>query len=76
MCIAIPGRVLSISDENTALVDVFGTKREVYLDLLDDPVQVGDYVISHAGYAIEKLDEKIALEKIAFLKDIIENEMY
>ncbi|HOJ52617.1 MAG TPA: HypC/HybG/HupF family hydrogenase formation chaperone [Syntrophales bacterium] len=76
MCIAIPGRILSISEDNVAIIDVFGTKREAYLDLIDEPVKVGDYVICHVGYAIERLDEKIALEKLAFLKEVIENEIY
>lgn len=76
MCITIPGRILSISEDNVAIIDVFGTKREAYLDLIDEPVKVGDYVICHVGYAIERLDEKIALEKLAFLKEVIENEIY
>lgn len=76
MCIAIPGRVLSVNEDNIAVVEVFGARREVYLDLLDEPVNVGDYVIAHAGYAIERLDEAVALEKLAFLKEIIESEIY
>ncbi|MCX7817027.1 MAG: HypC/HybG/HupF family hydrogenase formation chaperone [Syntrophales bacterium] len=76
MCIAIPGRVISINEENMAVIEVFGSKREVSLDLLDEPVKVGDYLICHAGYAIQRLDEDVAMEKLAFLKEIIENEVY
>lgn len=76
MCIAIPGRVISISEDNMALIEVFGSKREVSLDLLDEPVNVGDYLVCHAGYAIQRLDEDVALEKLAFLREIIENEVY
>ncbi|CAB50147.1 HypC/HybG/HupF family hydrogenase formation chaperone [Pyrococcus abyssi] len=60
MCLAIPGRVVEIRD-NVGIVDFGGVKREVRLDLLSD-VKVGDYVIVHTGFAIEKLDEERAKE--------------
>ncbi|HDZ35812.1 MAG TPA: HypC/HybG/HupF family hydrogenase formation chaperone [Thermococcus sp.] len=60
MCLAVPGKVIDIEGK-TAVVDFGGVKREVRLDLLPD-VKVGDYVIVHTGFAIEKLDEKRALE--------------
>ncbi len=60
MCLAVPGRIIEIEGK-TAIVDFGGVKREVRLDLLPD-VAVGDYVIVHTGFAIERLDEKRALE--------------
>lgn len=77
MCIAIPGLVISMNnEENVAIIEVFGSKREVSLDILDEPVKVGDYLVCHAGYAIQRLDENVALEKLAFLREVIENEIY
>ena len=60
MCLAVPGRIIEIEGK-TAVVDFGGVKREVRLDLLPD-VSVGDYVIVHTGFAIERLNEKRALE--------------
>ncbi|KUH32897.1 hydrogenase [Thermococcus celericrescens] len=60
MCLAIPGRIIKV-DGKTAVVDFGGVKREVRLDLLPE-AGVGDYVIVHTGFAIERLDEERALE--------------
>lgn len=60
MCLAVPGRVIEIKGK-VAVVDFGGVRREVRLDLLPN-VEVGDYVIVHTGFAIERLDEKRALE--------------
>jgi hydrogenase expression/formation protein HypC len=43
---------------------------------VDEPVRPGDYVISHAGYAIHRIDEAMAVEKLAFLKELIDHEIY
>ena len=60
MCLAVPGRVIEIKGK-VAVVDFGGVRREVRLDLLPN-VEAGDYVIVHTGFAIERLDEKRALE--------------
>ncbi|OPY87354.1 MAG: Hydrogenase isoenzymes formation protein HypC [Syntrophus sp. PtaU1.Bin208] len=76
MCIAFPGKILSIDENNFAVIDISGTKREACLDLVDEPVAVGDYVICHAGYAIHRIDEEVARENLAFLKELIDHEIY
>ena len=76
MCIAFPGKILSIDEENMAVVDISGTRREVSLDIIDEEVAIGDYVISHAGFAIHKVDDDIAQENLAFLKELIDKEIY
>ena len=76
MCIAFPGKVLTIDKDNFAIIDISGTRREVSLDIVDEPVAIGDYVICHAGYAIQRIDEEAAQEKLAFLKELIDNEIY
>jgi len=76
VCIAFPGKVLTIDQDNFAVIDISGTRREVSLDIVDEPVAVGDYVICHAGYAIQRIDEEAALEKLSFLKELIDNEIY
>ena len=76
MCLGFPGKIISIDEDNVAIIDISGTRREVCLDIVDDDVSVGDYVIAHAGYAIHKIDEALALEKLDMLKEIIEKEIY
>ena len=76
MCIGFPGKIISIDKDNYAIIDISGTRREVCLDIIDAPAEVGDYVISHAGYAIHKIDPVIAKENLDFLKEIIDDEIY
>ena len=67
MCLAIPSKITRI-ENNMATIDVDGVQREASLLLLED-AGVGDYVIVHAGFAIQKIDEEAALETIRFLKE-------
>jgi hydrogenase expression/formation protein HypC len=68
MCLAIPSKVLKITEDNMAEVDTLGVKRVVSLDLMPEPVKEGDYVLIHVGYAMGKIDEKEALESIEVYK--------
>ena len=74
MCIAFPGKILSIAENGMAVVDIGGFRREVSLDILADEVKPGDYVISHAGYAIQLIDEVAAGESLALLREILDHE--
>jgi hydrogenase expression/formation protein HypC len=69
MCLAIPGKVLEIKGKE-AIVDYGGVRRSVKIDLVT--VKPGEYVIIHAGYAIEVLDEKDALETLALLEEMLD----
>lgn len=70
MCLAVPGKLVEI-DGNKGLVEIMGVSREVSLELLKD-VKTGDYVIIHAGCAIQKVDEEEALNTIELFKEIKE----
>ena len=69
MCLAIPSRITKI-ENNMATIDVDGVQREASLLLLED-AQIGDYVIVHAGFAIQKLDESAAQETLDLLREAI-----
>lgn len=56
MCLGVPGRVVEVHD-NIALVDFFGVCRHVRLELVDQPVGPGDYILNHVGYAIRRIPE-------------------
>lgn len=73
MCLAIPGQVKAFVDEtgHIARVDVGGVKRKVNVGLVvDDGLEVGDWVLIHVGFAIQKVDEEEAAETYAFLEDL------
>ena len=67
MCLAIPSKIVAIND-SIGTLDVDGVKREVSLLMLENP-RVGDWVIVHAGFAIQTLDESAALETLKLLKE-------
>ena len=77
MCIAAPAHVVEINREDNVLYADFGGARQMAkMDLLPD-VEVGEYVLIHAGYAIEKLSEEAAKESLEAweeLLDILEKE--
>jgi hydrogenase expression/formation protein HypC len=57
MCLGVPGRVISV-DGLVARVDFFGVARDVRLDVVDEPVAPGDYVLNHVGFAIRRIPEE------------------
>ncbi len=71
MCLAIPSKVIRIQDMN-ATVDVYGAQRDISLLLLPEEVALGDFVLVHAGFAIQKVDNETADEALRYIKQIIE----
>lgn len=72
MCLAIPGKILLING-NQALVDFDGIKQNVIIALIQNP-EIGKFVIVHAGYAIEQINEEEAMEAIEQWKEIAEDQ--
>ena len=70
MCLAIPARLIEV-DGDRGIAEIGGTRREVALTLVEDP-QPGQYILLHAGYAIEVIDEKAAEELTALQRSILE----
>ena len=69
MCLAVPSKIVHI-ENNMATVDVEGVRRQVSLLLLDG-AKPGDYVIVHAGFALDTIDEEAAMETLKILKDAL-----
>ncbi len=68
MCLAIPARIVSEPNEiEMAEVDILGVKRHVSLMMTPD-AEVGDHVLVHAGFAIQKIDEEFAAESLDMLR--------
>jgi hydrogenase expression/formation protein HypC len=73
MCLAIPGRIVEIVDEenHVAKVEVGGIRRNINLGLLaDTEVKPGDYVLIHVGFAMSKIDEQEAAETLRLLQEL------
>lgn len=67
MCLAIPAKITQLNEDSLATVDILGVTREISLDLTPQ-AQLNDYVLVHAGFAIEVVDEEYALETIDLIK--------
>ncbi len=72
MCLSIPSKIVEILDDNYAIVDTMGVKRKVSLDLMSEPVDIGDYVLIHVGYAMTKMSEEDALESLKIYEEILQ----
>jgi hydrogenase expression/formation protein HypC len=70
MCLAIPSKILEI-DDIMAFVDVKGARTMVNLMIMPEPVEAGDYVLVHAGFAIQKVDRKAAEEGLKYLDQVV-----
>lgn len=68
MCLAIPAQISGLHEGNMATVDILGVTREISVDLTPS-VQVGDYVLVHAGFAIEVVDEQFAQETLDLIRE-------
>lgn len=77
MCLGVPGKITTITDMagmRVADVDISGVKRQVSLDLLPE-VEEGQFVLVHAGFAIQVIDEQEAEETLRLLQDLTEVEL-
>jgi hydrogenase expression/formation protein HypC len=54
MCLGVPGKVIKV-DGLIAIVDFWGVRRQIHLEVVDEPVQPGDYILNHVGYAIRRI---------------------
>jgi len=71
MCLGVPGRVVDINGP-VATVDFWGVKRQVRLDLVDQPVSVGDYILNHVGFAIRRIPEDDIAATLALYEELLE----
>ncbi|HTP28069.1 MAG TPA: HypC/HybG/HupF family hydrogenase formation chaperone [Anaeromyxobacteraceae bacterium] len=70
MCLGVPGKVLAI-DGMEATVDFFGVTKQLRLDIVDEPVSVGDYVLNHVGFAIRRIPPAEVPETLALFEEVL-----
>jgi hydrogenase expression/formation protein HypC len=71
MCLGVPGKILAI-DGLEATVDFFGVRKVLRLDIVDEPVEVGDFVLNHVGFAIRRIPAEEVKETLALFDQILE----
>jgi hydrogenase expression/formation protein HypC len=70
MCLGVPGRIVEIHGP-VAVVDFWGMRRDVRLELVDQPVAVGDYILNHVGYAIRRIPESDIEGTLALYEELL-----
>jgi hydrogenase expression/formation protein HypC len=64
MCLGVPGKIIDING-SMATVDFWGVRRQVNLDIVDEPVKPGDYILNHVGFAIRRIPEESIAETLS-----------
>ena len=70
MCLGVPGKIIDING-SMATVDFWGIRRQVNLDIVDEPVSVGDYILNHVGFAIRRVPEETIGETLALYETLM-----
>ena len=71
MCLGVPGKVVAV-DGYVATVDFWGVRRQIRLEIVDEPVAPGDYILNHVGFAIRRIPEEDIAETLALYESLIE----
>lgn len=72
MCLSVPSQVVEVHDDASVTVDTMGVKRRVSSHLITDPLAIGDYVLIHIGFVMNKIDQQDAQESLALYQEIVE----
>ena len=73
MCLGVPGRIVSM-DGDAAEVDFWGVTREVRLDVVDQPVRSGDYVLVHVGFALRRIPTEEIAATLSLYEELLASE--
>jgi hydrogenase expression/formation protein HypC len=74
MCLGVPGRIVEIRDL-VASVDFWGVRRDVALQIVDEPVAVGDYILAHVGFAIRRIPAEDIAQTLELYREFAEEEL-
>jgi hydrogenase expression/formation protein HypC len=70
MCLGVPGQIIEVNGK-TALVDFWGLKKRVALDVLAGHVVPGDYILNHSGYAVRKIEPELVQDTLALYEVLL-----
>lgn len=71
MCLSVPSQVVEIHDDASVTVDTLGVRRRVSCHLMSEPLNIGDYVLIHIGFVMNKIDKADAEESLALYQEIV-----
>jgi hydrogenase expression/formation protein HypC len=70
MCLGVPGQVIAVEGD-VATVDFWGVRKQVRLDVVDEPVAAGDYILNHVGYAIRRIPAEDVEATLALYEELL-----
>ena len=70
MCLGVPGKVVEVNGL-LATVDFWGVRRQIRLEVVDEPVQLGDYILNHVGYAIRRIPPSEVDATLALYEELL-----
>jgi hydrogenase expression/formation protein HypC len=70
MCLGVPGKVIEV-DGLMATVDFWGLRKQIHLEVVDDPVRPGDYILNHVGYAIRRIPNEEIEATLALYEELL-----
>lgn len=73
MCLGVPGKVIEVRD-SVAIVDFWGVRKDVRLDIVDEKVVPGDYILNHVGFAIRRIPPESIAETLALYEMLLAQE--
>ncbi len=71
MCLGVPGKVVAV-DGLMATVDFWGVRKQIRLEVVDEAVQPGDYILNHVGYAIRRIPESEIEATLALYEELLQ----
>ena len=74
MCLGVPGRVISVNGW-TATVDFWGVQKDVLLNIIDEMVSPGDYILNHVGFAIRRIPPEAVEETLALYETLLQDDV-
>jgi len=74
MCLGVPGKVIEVNGW-TATVDFWGVRKEVLLNIVDEPVAPGDYILNHVGFAIRRIPPESVAETMALYEALLNDDI-
>lgn len=74
MCLGVPGRIVEIRDA-VATVDFWGIRKDVRLDIIDEPVAPGDYILNHVGFAIRRIPPESVAETLSLYETLLNDDV-
>lgn len=75
MCLGVPGQVIEVRLDGSAMVDFWGVRKDVRLDIVDEAVKPGDYILNHVGFAIRRIPPESVADTLALYEMLLREDL-